>query len=326
MDIDPTSLAGKSLVAIHDLSLPEMDLIFDTTASLKAAGRPLDILKGKTLAMIFEKSSTRTRVSFEVGMYRLGGAALFLNTNDLQLGRGETIADTARVLSRYVDGIMARTFAHQTVVDLAENATVPVINGLTDLLHPCQALADLFTIREKKGTLAGRKLAFVGDGNNVAHSLMVACAKTGMQFTLGCPEGYEPNPAVVAQAKEDAAETGSEIQILHDPVAAVADADAVYADVWTSMGQEAETEERLAKFAPYQINGDLVAHAKSDHLVMHCLPAHRGEEITDEVLDGPNSVVLDEAENRLHVQKAIMALTMGGSPSEGEPAALFRAG
>ena len=310
MDIEHSSLAGKSLIAIHDLFLSEMDLIFDTTAKLKAAGRPLDVLKGKTLAMIFEKSSTRTRVSFEVGMYQLGGTALFLNTKDLQLGRGETIADTARVLSRYVNGIMARTFAHQTVVDLAENATVPVINGLTDLLHPCQALADLFTIMEKKGKLAGRKLAFVGDGNNVAHSLMVACAKMGMHFTLGCPEGYEPNPAVVAQAREDAAETGSEIQILHDPVAAVADADAIYADVWTSMGQESEKEERLAKFAPYQINGDLVSHAKSDHMVMHCLPAHRGEEITDDVLDGPNSVVLDEAENRLHVQKAIMALTM----------------
>jgi ornithine carbamoyltransferase len=310
MTIEHTSLTGKSLISLHDLFLSEMDLIFDTTAKLKTAGRPLDILRGKTLAMIFEKSSTRTRVSFEVGMYQLGGTALFLNTNDLQLGRGETIADTARVLSRYVDGIMARTFAHQTVVDLSENATVPVINGLTDLLHPCQALADLFTIMEKKGKLAGRKLAFVGDGNNVAHSLMYACAKMGMHFALGCPEGYEPNPAVVAQAKEDAAETGSEIRILHDPVAAVADADAVYADVWTSMGQEAEKEERLAKFAPYQINSDLVARAKPDHLVMHCLPAHRGEEITDDVLDGPHSVVLDEAENRLHVQKAIMALTM----------------
>jgi ornithine carbamoyltransferase len=310
MNIEHSSLAGKSLVSIHDLFLSEMDLIFDYTARLKSAGRPLDILRGKTLAMIFEKSSTRTRVSFEVGMYQLGGTALFLNTNDLQLGRGETIADTARVLSRYVDGIMARTFAHQTVVDLAENATVPVINGLTDLLHPCQALTDLFTILEKKGKLAGKKLTFVGDGNNVAHSLMIACAKVGMHFSLGCPEGYEPNPAVVAQAREVAAETGSEIRILHDPAAAVADADAVYADVWTSMGQEAEKEERLAKFAPYQINTDLVAHAKPDHLVMHCLPAHRGEEITDEVLDGPNSVVLDEAENRLHVQKAIMALTM----------------
>ncbi len=310
MDIEHSSLAGKNLIAIHDLFLSELDLIFDTTAKLKSVGRPLDVLKGKTLAMIFEKSSTRTRVSFEVGMYQLGGAALFLNTSDLQLGRGETIADTARVLSRYVDGIMARTFAHQTVVDLAENATVPVINGLTDLLHPCQALADLFTIMEKKGKLAGRKLAFVGDGNNVAHSLMVACAKMGMHFTLGCPEGYEPNAAVVAQAREDAEETGSEIRILNDPVAAAADADAIYADVWTSMGQEAEKAERLAKFAPYQINSDLAAHAKPDHLIMHCLPAHRGEEITDEVLDGPHSVVLDEAENRLHVQKAIMALTM----------------
>ncbi len=310
MNIEKTSLAGKSLISIHDLFLSEMDLIFDATAKLKAAGRSMDLLKGKTLAMIFEKSSTRTRVSFEVGMYQLGGAALFLNTNDLQLGRGETIADTARVLSRYVDGIMARTFAHQTVVDLAENATVPVINGLTDLLHPCQALADLFTILEKKGNLAGRKLAFVGDGNNVAHSLMYACAKMGMHFTLGCPEGYEPNPAVVAQARKDAAETGSDILMTHDPVAAAADADAIYADVWTSMGQEAEKEERLAKFAPYQISSDLAAHAKPDHLIMHCLPAHRGEEITDEVLDGPHSVVLDEAENRLHVQKAIMALTM----------------
>jgi ornithine carbamoyltransferase len=310
MNIDHTSLAGKSLVSIHDLFLSEMDLIFDATAKLKGAGRSLDILKGKTLAMIFEKSSTRTRVSFEVGMYQLGGTALFLNKNDLQLGRGETIADTARVLSRYVDGIMARTFAHQTVVDLAENATVPVINGLTDLLHPCQALADLFTIMEKKGKLAGRKLAFVGDGNNVAHSLMVACAKMGMHFSLGCPEGYEPNPTIVAQARENAAETGSDIQILHDPVAAVADADAVYADVWTSMGQEAEKEERLARFAPYQINQNLLALADPNAIVLHCLPAHRGEEITDEVLDGPHSVVLDEAENRLHVQKAIMALTM----------------
>lgn len=310
MQIERSSLSGKSLVAIRDLFPSEIELIFDCAARFKHKDRPLDVLKGKTLAMIFEKSSTRTRVSFEVGMFQLGGKALFLNKADLQLGRGETIADTARVLSRYVNGIMARTFDHQTVVDLAKNASVPVINGLTDLLHPCQALADLFTIMEKKGRLAGRKIAFVGDGNNVAHSLMCAAAKTGMHFSLGCPEGYEPDPGLTSWAKEEAKETGCDIQITHDPQSAVQDADVIYADVWISMGQEAEKTERLARFEPYQVNRRLMSNAKPDCLIMHCLPAHRGEEITDEVLDGPNSVVLDQAENRLHVQKAILALTM----------------
>lgn len=306
-------LRGRDLLSIHDLSIEEVDVIFELAAALKAerkAGKNHPLLAGKTLGMIFTKASTRTRVSFEVGIYQLGGYGLFLSSQDLQLRRGETIADTARVLSRYLDGIMIRTFDHKDVEDLAEYATIPVINGLTDLLHPCQALADYFTVLEHKGRTKGLNMVFIGDGNNVAHSLMYGGAKVGMNVTIACPEGYEPNPDVVAKAREDAKATGAEIRIMHDPKEAAKGADVVYTDVWASMGQEAEREKRVKAFRSYRVNEELLALAKPDVIVEHCLPAHRGEEITDAVADGPHSVIFDEAENRLHVQKAIMALLM----------------
>ena len=310
MKIEKTSLAGKSLVSIHDLSRDEINLIFDVAETLKSIKGRVEILKGKVLGMIFEKSSTRTRVSFEVGMYQLGGTALFLSKNDIQLGRGETMPDTAKVLSRYVDGIMARTFEHQKVLDLVEYGSIPIINGLTDLLHPCQVLADLLTVKEHKGKLEGLKMAYLGDGNNMAHSLMYGCAKVGMHLNIASPSGYTPNEEVVKTAMEDAKATGSKIKILTDPIEAISDADVVYTDVWASMGQEEEQKERLEKFKSFQINSTLTKNAKPDHIVMHCLPAHRNEEISDEVLDGKHSVVFDEAENRLHAQKAVMALLM----------------
>jgi ornithine carbamoyltransferase len=306
-------MKGKDLISIHDLSREEVDQILDTTHILKMKQKLGEIyhpLKGKTLGMIFQKSSTRTRVSFEVGMWQLGGYALFLSANDLQLNRGETIADTARNLSRYLDGIMIRTYAHQDVVDLAEYSSVPVINGLTDLLHPCQVLADLFSIREKKHNLEGLKLAYIGDGNNMAHSLMFGGAKTGMHVVICSPSGFEPDPEVTRLSRLDASKTGATITIQDDPVAAVNTADIIYTDVWTSMGQEEEYQKRLESFQRYQLNSALLEKAKEDVLVMHCLPAHRGEEITDDVIDGPRSIVFDQAENRLHVQKAIMALVM----------------
>lgn len=306
-------MKGKDLISIHDLSREEVDQILDTTHILKMKNKLGEIyhpLKGKTMGMIFQKSSTRTRVSFEVGMWQLGGYALFLSANDLQLNRGETIADTARNLSRYLDGIMIRTYSHQDVVDLAEYSSVPVINGLTDLLHPCQVLSDLFSIREKKQNLAGLKLAYIGDGNNMAHSLMFGGAKTGMHVVICSPSGFEPDPEVTRLSRLDASKTGATITIQDDPVEAVKTADVIYTDVWTSMGQEEEYEKRLESFKRYQVNNTLLENAKEDVLVMHCLPAHRGEEITDEVIDGPRSIVFDQAENRLHVQKAIMALVM----------------
>jgi ornithine carbamoyltransferase len=273
-------------------------------------GQEHPLLKGKTLAMIFEKPSTRTRVSFEVGMWQLGGYALYLGASDLQLGRGETIADTAQVLSRYVDGIMARVFSHQTILDLIRYSRVPVINGLSDLTHPCQGLADLFTVYEKKGGLSGLKLAYIGDGNNVAHSLIYGCSKVGMDMTLACPRGYEPNPEVVSKAKEEAKRNGCKIKVTNDPKEAVRGADIVYTDVWASMGQENEHDKRVKIFKPYQVNVQLVKEAKGDYLFMHCLPAHRGEEVTDEVADSKNSVIFDQAENRMHTQKALLALIM----------------
>jgi ornithine carbamoyltransferase len=306
-------MKGKDLISIHDLSREEVDQILDTTHILKMKQKLGEIyhpLKGKSMGMIFQKSSTRTRVSFEVGMWQLGGYALFLSANDLQLNRGETIADTARNLSRYLDGIMIRTYAHQDVVDLAEYSSVPVINGLTDLLHPCQVLADLFSIREKKQNLEGLKLAYIGDGNNMAHSLMFGGAKTGMHVVICSPSGFEPDPEVTRLSRLDASKTGATITIQDDPVAAVNTADIIYTDVWTSMGQEEEYQKRLESFQRYQLNSALLEKAKEDVLVMHCLPAHRGEEITDDVIDGPRSIVFDQAENRLHVQKAIMALVM----------------
>lgn len=268
-------------------------------------------LKGKVLGMIFEKSSTRTRVSFETGMLQLGGHALYLNSNDLQIGRGETVADTAKVLSRYVDGIMIRTFSHKMVEELAENADIPVINGLTDKYHPCQAIADLLTIVEKKGELKGLQLTYIGDGNNVAHSLMVACAKMGMEFSIAAPEGYHPDKDVVSLCEEIASQTGGKITITTDPVSAATGADILYTDVWTSMGQEAENAKRIEVFQNYQINEDLVQYAKEDFLFMHCLPAHRGEEVSAGVMDGSHSVVFDQAENRLHAQKALLVQLLG---------------
>jgi ornithine carbamoyltransferase len=307
------NMRGKSLASLYDLTREEIDQVFKTSELLKLQslrGQDHPLLKGKTLAMIFEKPSTRTRVSFEVGMWQLGGYALYLSSNDLQLGRGETIGDTAQVLSRYVNGIMARVFAHQTILDLVKYSRVPVINGLSDFSHPCQGLADLFTVYEKKGRLEGLRMAYVGDGNNVAHSLLYGCSKMGMTIVLGCPKGYEPDPKVVAQAKEEAKRTGGEVKVVQDPREAVKGADVVYTDVWASMGKEKEREERLKVLKPYQVNPQLVRGAKEDYIFMHCLPAHRGEEVVDEVADSKNSVIFDQAENRMHTQKAVMALTM----------------
>ena len=306
---------GMDLLSIHELSADDVEEILTLAADLKAkqkAGIPHKLLAGKTLGMIFEKSSTRTRVSFEVGMYQLGGQALFLSSRDLQLGRGEPIKDMARVLSRYLDGIMIRTYGHERIEELARYADIPVINALSDLLHPCQALTDLLTIREYKGkNLAGLKMAYVGDGNNMTHSLMYAAAKVGMNFAAATPEGYEPNAEVVANAKADAAATGATITITHNPMEAVAGADVIVTDTWASMGQEAEHDARTAVFRPYQVNRALVDAADARCIVMHCLPAYRGEEITEEVFEDFADVIFDEAENRLHVQKAIMALVMG---------------
>ncbi|HED23718.1 MAG TPA: ornithine carbamoyltransferase [Firmicutes bacterium] len=306
-------MKGRDIISIHDLSREEVEQILDTAHVLKMKNKLGELyhpLQGKTLGMIFQKSSTRTRVSFEVGMWQLGGYALFLSANDLQLKRGETIADTARNLSRYLDGIMIRTFDHQDVVDLAQFGSIPVINGLTDLLHPCQVLSDLFTIREKKGRLDGIKLAYIGDGNNMAHSLMFGGAKMGMHVVICSPSGFEPDPDVTRLSRLDAAKSGATINVQDDPAEAVKDADIIYTDVWTSMGMEEEYEERLQSFQRYQVNGALLEKAQEDVLVMHCLPAHRGEEITDDVIDGPRSIVFDQAENRLHAQKAILALVM----------------
>ena len=263
------------------------------------------VLKDKTLAMIFQKSSTRTRISFEVGINQLGGSGLYLSTNDLQIGRGEPISDTAKVMSRYVDGIMIRALHHEDVVELAENSTVPVINGLTDLEHPCQALADMLTIKETFGNFDG-KLVFVGDGNNVCNSLLLICAILGMDMTVACPKGYEPNSDILKKAQKIANDNDSVILIEHDINAAVNDATVIYTDVWVSMGDEDEEKERLTAFKPYQVNEELMAYANDDAIFMHCLPAIRGREVTAEVIDGDRSVVIDQAENRLHAQKAVM--------------------
>ncbi|KQC48272.1 MULTISPECIES: ornithine carbamoyltransferase [Geobacillus] len=303
------SLKGRDFLTLLDFTTEEILDLLALAADLKAkqkAGVSYTPLSGKTMAMIFEKPSTRTRVSFEVGMIQLGGQAMYLNGNDLQLGRGETIADTARVLSQYVDVIMIRTFAHQKVEELAEYASVPVINGLTDDDHPCQALADLLTIYEVKKTFQGVKLAYVGDGNNVANALLVAAAKVGMDVAIACPPGYEPKKEYVEAARQIGEKTGATVVVTHDPLVAVAGADAIYTDVWTSMGQESESAERLQVFQPYQVNEELVKAAKPDYLFLHCLPAHRGEEVTAGVMEGPNSVVFEQAGNRLHAQKAIL--------------------
>jgi len=297
----------RDLLHVADLTAAEIAQLFALARRLKVeikAGRPHPLLAGRTLAMIFEKPSLRTRVTFEVGMVQLGGAAIHLAPGDIALGKRESAGDIARNLERWVDLVMARTFLHRSVVDLAAGARVPVINGLSDLHHPCQVLADCFTLLEQRGRLAGLRVAFIGDGNNMVHSWMEAAERLGFHFVLGCPPGYEPDPSIVAAC-------GPRVGVTHDPVSAVRGADVVYTDVWTSMGQEAEAETRRRVFQPYQVNEALLASAQSDALVMHCLPAHRGEEITDAVIDGPRSVVFEQAENRLHVQKAIMVWLLG---------------
>ncbi len=308
------NLRGRHFLTLADFTREELETFLETAKDLKLKAKRGEfppLLKGKSLGMIFEKPSTRTRVSFEVAMYQLGGYALYLSKNDLQLGRGETIADTARVLSRYVDCIMARVYAHSTVEELARFSSVPVINGLSDKYHPTQVLADLLTIWEKKGKFEGVKLVFVGDGaNNMAHSLLYGATIMGMDITICAPEGYHPDPDVLEKAKEFAKRGGSKVEILVDPKEGVKGADVIYTDVWTSMGQEAEREKRLKIFEPYRVDSNLVSLAKDDVMIMHCLPAHRGEEITDDVIDGPRSVVFDEAENRLHAHKAILALVV----------------
>lgn len=305
----------RHLSSLADWSAQEITGLFELAQKLKttpSASRTLP-LQGKSLGMIFQKHSTRTRISFEVGMFQLGGQALFLSQQDLQLGRGETIADTARVLSRYVDGIMARVYAHQDILDLATHATVPVINGLSDRFHPCQALSDFFTLWERGKELKGLRLCYLGDGNNVAHSLLLAGALLGSQVTLACPPEYPPDPEILALAQNLAHKHDTQVQVVSDPQAAVQNADVLYTDVWASMGQEAEASAREQKLHAFQLNAELTALASPEHLVMHCLPAHRGLEITDEVLDGPHSMVLDQAENRLHLQKALLVQLLGFS-------------
>mgnify|MGYP001625073171 FL=1 len=298
----------KHLLKLADLSREEILSILNLADQLKYErkhGIFKEYLKGKKLGMIFQKSSTRTRVSFEVGMYELGGNALFLSNRDLQIGRGEPVQDTARVLSRYLDAIMIRTFAQQEVEDLARYGSIPIINGLTDYCHPCQVLADLMTIRERKGTFKGLKMCFVGDGNNMANSLMVGAIKTGMSFAIACPEGYEPDAGLMAWAKENGSFT-----MTRDVKAAAADADVVYTDVWASMGQEEEKAKREKSFAGYQVNAETMAVAKPDAMVLHCLPAHRGEEITADVFEAHADEIFEEAENRLHAQKAVLCKVM----------------
>ncbi|MCM1987529.1 MULTISPECIES: ornithine carbamoyltransferase [Methanococcoides] len=299
----------KHLISMTDLTQEEIIEILDMAEDLKEKrlrGKITDLLKNKSLAMIFEKSSTRTRVSFEVAMSDLGGHSIYLNARDIQIGRGETVSDTAQVLSRYVAGITARVNSHKTVEDLAKHSKVPVINALSDLEHPCQILADFLTIREYKNRLKGLKFAWIGDGNNVCNSLILGCALVGMQIAVACPEGYLPNPEIVAKGRE----LGGDILITTDPEEAAADADVLYADVWVSMGDEEEREKRLSDLEDYQINSNLVELAKPDVIFMHCLPAHRGEEVSAEVMDGPHSVVFDQAENRLHAQKALIMKLM----------------
>lgn len=305
--------AGRDFLSLLDYTPEDLAYFLDVADYLKAehkAGRETPYLKGKTMGLIFEKSSTRTRVSFESGIYYLGGHGLFLSSHDLQIGRGEPIKDTARVLSRFLDGMMIRTFGHDILTELAEYADIPVINGLTDLLHPCQVLADLQTIREHKGELAGLKFVFVGDGNNMAHSIMNGGAQMGMHVVCACPEGYLPDPEIVAAAQAAAAKTGGSVSVVADPMEAAKDADVIYTDVWASMGQEAEQAEREKVFGGiYQVNEQLMAVAKPDAMVLHCLPAHRGEEITEGVMEA-HPEIFDEAENRLWAQMAVMALLL----------------
>ncbi|MGH7258167.1 MAG: ornithine carbamoyltransferase [Nitrospiraceae bacterium] len=311
---------GKDFLELKSLPAFELTGLLRLAAQLKRQQRrgiPQHHLQGKMLGLLFQKPSTRTRVSFEAGMNQLGGQAMVLPMADIQLSRGETVADTARVLSRYLDGLVIRTFDHAIVEEWAREASIPIINGLTDLSHPCQALSDLLTIQEKKGRLRGIKVAYVGDGNNVTNSLIEASAKMGMTMTVGCPAGYQPDQHIVDWARLESQKTGGSVEIHQDPAIAVKDADVVYTDVWISMGREREQGRRLKTLAPYQLNERLMTRAKPGAIVMHCLPAHRGEEITADVLDGPQSVILDQAENRLHVQKAVLVKLLGRKESRG---------
>lgn len=311
MPLAPT-VAQEDFLSLKDYSTEEiLDLLHLAIELKKPENKYLPLLKGKVLGMIFEKSSTRTRVSFEAGMLQLGGNAMFLSSQDTQLGRGETIADTARVLSGYLDGLMIRTFHQSAVEELAEFSSIPVINGLTDDYHPCQVLADLMTLIEHFGELKGRKLAYIGDGNNMANSLMIGAAKVGLDIAIAAPKGYEPKAEMVELAQAIAKETGALVTVTNDPAEAVTGSDAIYTDVWASMGQEAEAIKRLNDFAGFQVNAELVAHAKPDYIFMHCLPAHREEEVTTAILEGPHSVIFQEAENRLHAQKAVLVTLMG---------------
>jgi ornithine carbamoyltransferase len=297
----------RDFLAIPDFSRSELDRLFELAESMRTGAYTKKPLAGKSLAMIFLKSSTRTRVSFEAGTFQLGGHALFLSSRDVQIGRGEPVPDTARVLSRYVDGIMIRTFAHSDVEQLAQYSRVPVINGLTDLLHPCQVLADVLTVRQRLGTYEGKKVAWIGDGNNMANSWINAAYRLGFELSLACPEGYDPNPAILERARR-----GGNVTLVRDPNEAAAGAHVVNTDVWASMGQEEEQREREIAFAGFTVDAALMKRAARDAIFLHCLPAHRGEEVTAEVIDGPQSYVWDEAENRLHIQKAIMAALIGG--------------
>jgi ornithine carbamoyltransferase len=301
-----------NFISIHDLTLYQFSKILDISREIKDnPHRFRNKLKGKILAMIFQKPSLRTRMTFEVGMLQLGGEAVYLSPSDIQIGSRETVYDMGKNLERWVEAIMIRTFAHQNVIDLAQACHIPVINALTDLLHPCQAMADFFTLKEKRGDLANFKLAFVGDGNNVCHSLLSAAAKAGSKMSVATPPGYAPDPEIRKQAEEDGKETGASFSFTNDPSEAVENADAIYTDTWASMGQEQEKEKRGEIFAPFQVNKSLMAKAKEDVFFMHCLPAHRGEEVTDDVIDSSQSLVYDQAENRLHVQKVIMLSLLG---------------
>ncbi len=305
-------LSVKDLISIQHLTSQDIHLIFETAEAIKRnPGKFAHSLERKTLALIFEKPSLRTRVTFDVGMTSMGGNAIFLDHSTTKLGERESIKDVAKNLERWLHGIVARTYKNKSVVELAEHASIPVINGLTDLLHPCQALTDYFTIMEKFGTCKGLKLSYVGDGNNTCHELMFGASKLGAQLWIANPEGFEPNHRIVGEAQKIAKETGAEIRILNDPLEAVKNAQTVYTDVWASMGQEAETEDRAAVFADYRVDNELMSHARQDAVFMHCLPAHRGYEVDPSVIDSPRSIVYDQAENRLHVQKAILCLLMG---------------
>jgi ornithine carbamoyltransferase len=296
----------RDLISIADLTGSEIREIFRLARKLKSKKGFTTALKGKTLGLIFQKPSVRTRASFQVGIYQLGGRVIYLGPDDVGLGQREMVRDVAVTLSRYLDGIVLRTFSHQTIEEMAEFSTVPVINGLSDLFHPCQALSDIYTIKEKKKTLKGLKISFIGDGNNVCHSLIYAVSKLGLNLTVATPRGYEPKEEILNRADLESAKTGAKINLTNSPLKAANNADIVYTDVWVSMGDEGSRTERLKDFKPYQLNSILIKKAKSACLIMHCLPAHRGQEITSEVIDGPNSIVFDQAENRLHIQKAIL--------------------